>query len=194
MKNLMNRHQRNLYPYQQELHYKSTKNKKLVINPIIAAYMLIFASCLASTHNAFAQTNTNTQQQPASSSLTNSPNKSGTITNVQTDAQGKWNLNGKWSLNETNTETPTFSSEFAMAKSDGSAKHTHTISDFKMTGTPSTNSSGTIYAGTATVSMKEKPATNVPVTITISNNGNFGIMIDPKSTNNHFETHQLWVK
>ena len=34
--------------------------------------------------------------------------------------------------------------------------------------------------------MKEKPATNVPVTILISNNGAFSINVDPKATENHF--------
>jgi hypothetical protein len=73
-----------------------------------------------------------------------------------------------------------------MTKLDGSANHQHTISDFKIAGTPITNSIGTIYKGTAIVSLKDGPANNVPVTITISNNNNFSIMIDPRATDNHF--------
>lgn len=57
-------------------------------------------------------------------------------------------------LNGTNTETLTFSSEFTVAILNGSVKHIHTILDFKMTGTQSTDSGGTTYTGTATASMK----------------------------------------
>lgn len=44
-----------------------------------------------------------------------------------------------------------------MAKLDGNATHTHTISDFKMMGTPKTNGNSTIINGTSTITMKEGP-------------------------------------
>jgi hypothetical protein len=34
--------------------------------------------------------------------------------------------------------------------------------------------------------MKEGPVDNVPVTISLSSNGDFSIMVDPKTTSNHF--------
>ena len=164
----------------------SAKELVMILIPITAiAALLVLATSLASTNTVFGQTNSTTQNQQSSSS-TNTSDKSGTITSVQTDAQGKWNLDGTWSFKGINSGSPTFNADFSMAKLDGSAKHKHTISDFKMTGTPSTNSSGTTYKGTATITMKDKPATNVPVNIVISNNGNFSIMVDPKATSNHF--------
>jgi len=165
-----------------------TKEKILLLVPLVAvattAIMLILATSITSSNTVFGQTNSTTQQQQSTSS--NTSDKSGIITSVQTDAQGKWNLNGTWSLKGVNSGSPTFTSEFSMAKLDGSAKHKHNISDFKIAGKPATDSSGTTYTGTATITMKEKPATNVPVTILISNNGAFSIKVDQKATADHF--------
>src|SRR6476469_1295622 len=165
-----------------------TKEKILLLVPLVAvattAIMLILATSITSANTVFGQTNSTDQQQQSTSS--NTSDKSGIITSVQTDAQGKWNLNGTWSLKGVNSGSPTFTSEFSMAKLDGSSKHKHNISDFKIAGKPATDSSGTTYTGTATITMKEKPATNVPVTILISNNGAFSINVDPKATENHF--------
>jgi hypothetical protein len=166
----------------------ATKEKSILLFPLVAvttaAIMLILATSLTSANTVFGQTNSTAQQQQSTSS--NTSDKSGTIKSVQTDAQGKWNLDGTWSLKGANSNSPTFTSEFSMAKLDGSAKHTHNISDFKIAGTPATDNSGTTYSGTATVSLKAGPATNVPVTILISNNGDFSINIDAKATENHF--------
>jgi len=46
---------------------------------------------------------------------------------------------------------------------DGSALYTHTIRDFKMTGSPSTNGNTTSFNGTATESLKQGPVTDVPI-------------------------------
>ncbi len=73
-----------------------------------------------------------------------------------------------------------------MAKLDGSATHTHTISNFKMTGSPVKDKTGTTLKGTTTVSMKGKPINNVPTTIVISSNGDISITLDPKLTHDHF--------
>jgi hypothetical protein len=166
----------------------ATKEKILFLVPLVAvattAIMLILATSITSANTVFGQTNSTAQQQQSTSS--NTSDKSGIITSVQTDAQGKWNLNGTWSLKGVNSGSPTFTSEFSMAKLDGSAKHKHNISDFKIAGKPATDSSGTTYTGTATITMKEKPATNVPVTILISNNGAFSIKVDQKATADHF--------
>ena len=167
----------------------ATKEKILFLVPLVAvattAIMLILATSITSANTVFGQTNSTAQQQQQSTS-SNTSDKSGIITSVQTDAQGKWNLNGTWSLKGVNSGSPTFTSEFSMAKLDGSSKHKHNISDFKIAGKPATDSSGTTYTGTATITMKEKPATNVPVTILISNNGAFSIKVDQKATADHF--------
>ena len=112
--------------------------------------------------------------------------KSGTITSTQKDQAGTWKLSGTWNINNINSNSPTFTSAFSMAKLDGSAMHKHTINDFKLNGSPTKTSTGTTYTGTSTVSMKEGPVSNVPTSITLSNNGNISIMLDPKVTKNHF--------
>ncbi len=163
----------------------------MLLFPLVAvattAIMLVLAaSSLTAANTVFGQTNSSTGQQQQQASSSNTSDKSGTIKSVQTDAQGKWNLDGTWSIKGANSGSPTFTADFSMAKLDGSAKHKHTISDFKIAGTPVTNSSGTTYSGTATVSLKAGPANNVPVSILISNNGDFSLNVDPKATESHF--------
>jgi hypothetical protein len=43
----------------------------------------------------------------------------------------------------------------------------HTITDFKMTGSPTTSGTTTTYNGTATVTLKKGPASDVPISITV---------------------------
>lgn len=169
------------------LNNKPAKEMFVFVIPIAVAAMLVFAISLAPTNAVFGQTNSSSGQQQQSTSFANTSDKSGIIKSVQTDAQGKWNLDGTWNLKGANSATPTFDANFSMAKLDGSAKHKHTISDFKIAGKPATDVSGaTTYSGTATVSLKDGPANNVPVTIIISKNGDFSLNVDPKATGNHF--------
>jgi hypothetical protein len=156
----------------------STKNKALFIVPI--GIFLLLAIGLASINVIYAQTNS-TQSSSA-------PNKQGTITSVQNGPDGKaaWNLAGNWNSTGLNSKTPTFNSHFSMAKLDGSSKHSHTISNFKIEGNPVTNATGTTYKGTTTVTMKEGPVNNVPITVVISPSGDLSIILDPKLTSNHF--------
>jgi hypothetical protein len=141
----------------------------VTIASLVATYML---SLLAYVSIAHAQTS--------------AADKSGTIASTQNDQAGTWKLSGTWKLNNLNSNSPSFTSTFSMAKEDGSAMHKHTINDFKLTGNPTKTSTGTAYDGTVTISMKDGPVSNVPVSITLSDNGNFSIMIDPKATKNHF--------
>ena len=139
----------------------------------IASLVAMCIFCLSQSVNiAHAQTTT--------------ADKSGNIASTQNDQAGTWKLAGTWNFNNLNSNSPTFTSTFSMAKLDGSAMHKHTINDFKVTGNPTKTSTGTTYDGTATISMKDGPVSNVPVSITLSDNGNISIMVDPKATNNHF--------
>ena len=72
----------------------------------------------------------------------------------------------------------------------GSALYTHTIRDFKMTGSPSTNDNTTTFNGTARVSLKQGPVTNVPISIKLMGYSAVSIMVDPSKTENHFWIHQ----
>ena len=117
---------------------------------------------------------------------TSAADKSGTIASTQNDQAGTWKLSGTWNLKNLNSNSPAFTSSFSMMKLDGSAMHKHIINDFKLAGNPTKASTGSTYNGTATVSMKEGPVSNVPISITLSDNGNISIMVDPKTTNHHF--------
>ena len=185
----MDNSKRNIH-YSNGLVKRSTKEMLLFLIPIFA--ILVLTVSLTAANTVFAQTNSSTAQQQQSSS--NTSDKSGTIKSVQTDAQGKWNLDGTWALKGVSSGSPTFTADFSMAKLDGSAKHTHNISDFKMVGKPATDNAGTTYSGTATVSLKAGPATNVPVTILISNNGDFSLNVDPKATESHFGNKPIMGK
>ena len=141
-------------------------------------------SLTLSVNVSHAQTTANNTSATAG---TSSADKIGTITSVQSDQAGTWKLSGTWDFKSPNSNSPTFTSTFSMMKLDGSAMHKHIITDFKLAGNPTeARYLEMTYNGTATVSMKEGPVSNVPISITLSDNGNISIMVDPKTTHNHF--------
>ncbi len=107
---------------------------------------------------------------------------------IQNGKDGKpaWVTSGIWDFKSLNSYSPTFNATFNMFMLDGSAAHKHTITDFKMTGNPSTNGNATTYNGTATVSLKAGPATGVPISIKLMGDSAVSIGIDPSKTENHF--------
>ena len=126
---------------------------------------------------------------------TNKPNSNslkGSFTSIQNDEKGKpsWIVSGVFKIdnygNTSKTTSPVLNSTFYMAKLDGNATHTHTISDFKMIGTPKTNGNSTIINGTSTITMKEGPVKEVPTTIKIFDKSAISIWLDPSKVKNHF--------
>ena len=114
--------------------------------------------------------------------------KSGTISSTQNGANGKpeWKVAGTWTFTGLDSKSPKFDAAFGMEMLNGSAKHKHTINDIKLVGNPDKSSDGTVYNGTATISLKKGPVNDVPVTIKITNSGDFSLKVDPKLTGNHF--------
>jgi hypothetical protein len=116
--------------------------------------------------------------------------ENGTISSIQNGPDGKlaWKVSGTWDFINSDSNTPTFNASFDMMKLDGSSVHKHTIiasitsDDFKLTGKISTRT----YSGTATISMKEGPISNVPIVIKLSSDGSMNIMLDPIKTKGHF--------
>jgi hypothetical protein len=80
----------------------------------------------------------------------------------------------------------TFNSKFNMVMTNGSAKHDHKIYDFKLTDISMPNNSTTVYNGTATITMRQGPISNVPVSIKAMDNNAVSIWVDPTKINNHF--------
>jgi hypothetical protein len=116
--------------------------------------------------------------------------QNGIISSIQNgqDAKPAWKVSGTWNLINLSSKSPTFNASFDMMKLDGSSKHKHTINatitsaDFSRAG----KSSIRTYSGTATISMKEGPVSDVPIVIKLSSDGNIRIMPDPIKTKDHF--------
>ena len=132
----------------------------------------------------------------------------GTISSLQNDENGNptWIVSGLWkgslsmdnktqdgggNQSTTATETgglanATFYSKFNMVMTNGSALHDHEIYDFRLTDMTMPNNSTTVYNGTATITMREGPVPNVPVSIRTMDNNVISIWADPTKINNHF--------
>ena len=140
----------------------------------------------------------------------------GTIASLQNDENGNptWIVSGIWkgSLsmgnetqgvggNQTNTTSAaanaisttgggspnaTLYSKFNMVMTNGSALHDHEIYDFKLTNMTMPNNTTTVYNGTATITMRQGPVTNIPVSIKSMESSVISIWADPAMINNHF--------
>ncbi|MFL6409410.1 MAG: hypothetical protein ACJ71F_20380 [Nitrososphaeraceae archaeon] len=133
----------------------------------------------------------------------------GTIASVQNDKDGKpaWIVSGLWrgsltnmssagmmsssSANNTTTSqknlpTATFNTVFEMVMLNGSALHKHQISNFTLTGMSMPNEKTNVSNGTATITMKEGPVNDVPISIRTFDDNVISILVDPTKTMNHF--------
>ena len=73
-----------------------------------------------------------------------------------------------------------------MVMTNGSAMHDHKIYDFKLTDMTMPNNSTTVYNGTATITMRQGPVPNVPVSIKSVESNVISIWVDPTKIENHF--------
>jgi hypothetical protein len=124
----------------------------------------------------------------------------GTIASLQNDKNGKptWIVSGvyKGSVsvhNETehgaaksSLPNATLNAKFSMVMTNGSAMHEHRIYDFTLTNMSMPNNSTTVYNGTATISMRQGPVSNVPMSIKAMDNNAVSVWIDPTKIQNHF--------
>jgi hypothetical protein len=139
----------------------------------------------------------------------------GTISSLQNDENGNptWIVSGLWegrllmdnktqgggANQTTSTATATnataatdsvpkaaFNSKFNMVMTNGSAKHDHEIYNFKLTSMSNPNNTTSVFNGTATITMKQGPVENVPVSIKRIDNNVISIWADPTKVNKHF--------
>jgi hypothetical protein len=139
----------------------------------------------------------------------------GTIASLQNDENGSptWIVSGIWkgSLsmgnetqgmegNQTNTTSAaanatsttgglpnaTFNSKFNMVMTNGSAMHDHEIYNFELASMSNPNNTTSVFNGTATITMRQGPVENVPVSIKRIDNNVISIWADPTMINNHF--------
>lgn len=137
---------------------------------------------------------------------------SGTIASMQNDENGNptWLVSGHWKASMTEdkyatganaTESAKFNAAFDMVMTNGSAQHQHRIYNFTLTNmsmpdmtknmsTP--DNSTMVFDGTATVTMRDGPVQDVPVTITVMQGNVISISVDPSMVNNHFGDTPLY--
>ncbi len=165
-------------------------------------------------NQAFAQNNntiTNTetkqqqqqqQQQTQTTFPANFTRAMGSVSSIQDNENGQptWILSGQWDMaipkplkiNQTNPpDAAAFNAAFEMIKTHGTEAHTHTVSNFNMTGSE-INGNALDLAGYATVSMKEGQIYDVYMTLSIVNQGAVKIMIDPSKTDFHFGNEPIF--
>jgi hypothetical protein len=175
------------------------------------AYSIMRESSSISSVSAPSSSTPNMMGQDGSGmgSLTNDPNKRwGPISSIQNDEGGEpaWILSGHWTMelasqNNTavagNTTTNTtsagqygnitgFDALMFMVMLDGTAMHTHMMSNFTQLGTEFDSATNeTTLTGTSTITMREGPVNDVGTDITLSNS-TIAIEFDPESIDNHF--------
>ena len=125
----------------------------------------------------------------------------GRISSVQLDNKGApaWIQSGVWALKIKGTGSATmgyksdlgFRAVFDMVKPDGTAMHRHVVSDLKASSFTNENN---VYAinGTATVTMKDGPVKDVPVSIKVMNDSAMAIWIGPSGVDGHFGTAPVY--
>jgi hypothetical protein len=124
----------------------------------------------------------------------------GTIASLQNDENGNpiWIVSGLYkgslSMNNKTQEgaatgslpNATLNAKFNMVMTNGSAMHDHRIYDFTLTNMSMPNNSTEVVNGTATITMKQGPVTDVPLSIKAMDNNAVSIWVDPTKVQNHF--------
>ncbi|MGC1131535.1 MAG: hypothetical protein WA941_01830 [Nitrososphaeraceae archaeon] len=127
---------------------------------------------------------------------------SGTIASTQNDENGipTWLVSGHWNgyvtsaaaIDANASQSAEFNAIFDMVMKNGSAQHQHKIYNFTLVddtfdsmNMPWSENSTVTIDGTATVTMKDGPVHDVPVTQMMQGDV-IGISVDPNMTNEHF--------
>ena len=104
-----------------------------------------------------------------------------------------WIMVGNWRSNivndtdvQSNHSSDVFNAAIEMIKPDGTARHTHTLTDFVVLNVSHPDNNSTLFNGTSTVSLQAGPAADIPTSIQKSNDNVIIINIDPESVDNHF--------
>jgi hypothetical protein len=132
----------------------------------------------------------------------------GTIASIQNDKDGipTWLLSGAWKgaiinidKGETNSDTlpsintnndnllaSNFEATFDMVMLNGSSLHEHSIYNFTLSDISMIYDKNSVFNGTATITMKDIPVNDVPISIKTLNNNVISIWTDPAKINDHF--------
>ena len=137
----------------------------------------------------------------------------GTIASIQNDESGNpaWILSGYWKASLTEgkageygnqTSPPSnstsamdqnmsnkvakFGASIDMVRTNGSALHQHKIDNFTLTGMSMPNNTTMIYNGTVTITMREGPVHDVPISATVMEGNIISLWLNPSMLDNHF--------
>ena len=128
----------------------------------------------------------------------------GVISSIQNDDSGKpaWIVTGHWKTSllsdlssnasqaTENTTSPfggsPFDTQVEMVRLDGTAGHTHTITNFILANVSRPDNMTKVFNGTSTASMREGPVTDIPTSIKIMGDKVISIWLDPSRIENHY--------
>ena len=128
----------------------------------------------------------------------------GVISSIQNDESGQptWIVTGPWTTtllsdSSANASQPMgnatgplgespFNTQVQMVRLDGTAGHTHTITNFVLANVSQPNNMTKVFNGTSTASMREGPVTDIPTTIRIMGDKVISIWLDPSRVENHY--------
>jgi hypothetical protein len=134
----------------------------------------------------------------------------GVISSVQNDESGQpaWIVTGPWTTtllsdSPTNASQPMgnatgpfggspFNTQVQMVRLDGTAGHTHTITNFVLANVSQPDNMTKVFNGTSTASMREGPVTDIPTTIRIMGDKVISIWLDPSRIENHYGNTPLY--
>jgi hypothetical protein len=128
----------------------------------------------------------------------------GVISSIQNDESGKpaWIVTGHWtsSLLSDNSANASqamgnttasfagspFNMQLEMVRLNGTAGHTHSITNFVVANVSQPDNMTKVFNGTSTASLREGPVTDVPTSIKITGDKVISIWLDPSSVKNHY--------
>jgi hypothetical protein len=128
----------------------------------------------------------------------------GIMSSIQNDESGQpaWIVSGHWkstlvgnnsgnvSQATSNTTVPfsesPFDSQVEMVRLNGTAGHTHTITNFVLTNISQPNNMTKVFNGTSTASMREGPVMDIPTSIKVMGDKVLSLWLDPSKIDNHY--------
>jgi hypothetical protein len=163
------------------------KNTSRIIQTIFLLSVSVTLIAAVNLNQIFAQNPSNTDLNVLKGAITSTSNE-GNAT------ESSWILGGVYKFTEFNSSSPSFNASFYMTKVDGTAEHTHSIYDLKLSGDPVVDSSSnsTTLNGTTTITLKDGPVSNIPTQIELLDESAIAITVDGNLTHNHFGSTPIY--
>ena len=167
---------------------------KGTVAPIIVAITLVAGTVLVLSFQAGQQ---NALASEAGTTVGVGRLTKGNIGSIQTGVNGQpeWIQTGIWVLrisSDSDNPAARLIARFAMVKPDGTALHVHKIYNFEASEITHEGNSTDVLKGTATVTMKDGPVSDVPLTVKVFNKAVIGFWIGPEKVDGHFGTGPVY--